>query len=144
VQYPSGRAADVVIQAGDETVFIEAKLFRFQKANSTPSKNGFAKVFSPYQDSAGQSFIHDVKKIAESDIRATRSLLGIYYRPNQGSGTEITSEHIAEKFASDVDHWTDHSLSIDTIATFSGLQHPVHSRGGILTWQVKDQPEQFF
>lgn len=73
VQYPSGREADIVIQADDETVYFEAKLFRFQKANSTPSKNGFAKVFSPYQDSAGQSFIHDVKKIAESDVRATRA-----------------------------------------------------------------------
>jgi len=144
VQYPSGREADIVIQADDETVYFEAKLFRFQKANSNPSKNGFAKVFSPYQDSAGQSFIHDVKKIAESDIRATRALIGIYYRPVEGAGTEISSEQMAEKFASDVDLWTDHSLTVDTVATFSDLQHPVHSRGGILAWRLEDQPEAFF
>ena len=144
VQYPGGREADIVIQADDETVYFEAKLFRFQKANSNPSKNGFAKVFSPYQDSAGQSFIHDVKKIAESDVRATRALLGIYYRPVEGAGTEITSEQMAEKFASDVDHWTDYSLTVDTVATFSDLQHPVHARGGILAWRLDSQPEKFF
>lgn len=144
VQYPGGREADIVIQADDETVYFEAKLFRFQKANSTPSKNGFAKVFSPYEDSAGQSFIHDVKKIAESDVRATRALLGIYYRPVEGAGIEITSEQIAEKFASDVDHWTDHSVSVDAVAAFSGLQHSVHRRGGILAWTLDNQPEEFF
>ena len=144
VQYPAGREADVVIQSDSETVYIEAKLFRFQKANSNPSKNGFGKVFSPYQDSAGQSFIHDVKKIAESDVRATRALLGIYYRPVDGAGTEISSEQMAEKFASDVDHWTEHSITVDTVATFSDLQHPVHSRGGVLTWKLDEQPEAFF
>lgn len=144
VRYPSGREADIIIQADDETVYLEAKLFRFQKANSNPSKNGFAKVFSPYQDSAGQSSIHDVKKIAESDVRATRALLGIYYRPVNGAGTEISSEQMAEKFESDVDYWTDHSITVDMVATFSDLQHPVHSRGGILTWRLDHQPEAFF
>lgn len=144
VQYPGGREADIIIHDDDETVYFEAKLFRFQKGNSRPSKRGFAKVFSPFQDRAGQSFIHDVNKIAESDVRATRALLGIYYRPVDGAGTDITSKQMAEKFASEVDYWTDYSITTDTVATFSGLQHPVHSRGGILTWKLDAQPETFF
>lgn len=144
VQYPDGKRADIALRRGDETVYFEAKLFRFQKANSRPSKRGFAKVFSPFQDRAGQSFIHDVNKIAESEIRATRALLGIYYRPADGAGTDVTSEQIAAKFATEVDYWSDYSITVDTVATFTDLQHEVHTRGGILTWRLDTQPEEFF
>ena len=43
VQYPAGREADVVIQSDSETVYIEAKLFRFQKANSNPSRTALVR-----------------------------------------------------------------------------------------------------
>ncbi len=144
VRYPSGQSSDLSIRTGDEQVCCEAKLFRFQKANENPSTRGFSKVFNPYQDHSPRSFIHDVNKLAESDIRANKTLLGIYYRPVNGAGTDITSEQIAEKFAHEVDQWTDHSISVASIAKFDGLQHPVHSRGGILSWTLDEQPKQYF
>lgn len=141
VRYPSGREADIVIQGENKTVYLEAKLFRFEKGNGDPSEYGFARAFNPFQYRAGQSFIHDVSKIAESEIRATKALLGIYYRPTDGPCSDVTGEQIAEKFAEEVGYWTDHSITTDTVANFSGLQHPVHSRGSILTWQLDSQPE---
>lgn len=37
VEYPSVQAADPILEADDATVYIEAKLFRFQKGNDSPS-----------------------------------------------------------------------------------------------------------
>ena len=110
------------------------KLLRFQKANGNPSFYGYSKVFSPYQDNSPRSFIHDVVKLAEADVRATKTLLGIYYQPPKGAGATIQGEDIAEKFVSDTDRWTDYSISVDAVVPFSDLQHEVYSRGAILTW----------
>jgi hypothetical protein len=144
VRYPGGQSADLVITTEDEREYCEAKLFRFQKANEQPSSRGFSKVFNPYQDKNPRSFIHDVTKLAESDVRATKTFLAPYYRPVKGAGTEISSEEIAKKFATEVATWTDYSINVDTIAPFSGLQHPVHSRGAIITWVLDEQPDQYF
>jgi hypothetical protein len=144
VKYPGGRSADLVIETADKTVYCEAKLLRFQKANGNPSSQGFSKVFNPFQDRNPRSFLHDVIKLADSDIRATKAFLGIYYRPVNGAGMEITSKEIAEKFAAEVDKWTDHTINIGTIARFSGLRHDVHQRGAVITWRLADQPVQYF
>jgi len=144
VRYPGGQSADLHLEAAGRGEFCEAKLFRFQKANGNPYAREFSKVFNPFQDRNPRSFIHDVKKLAESEIRKQKTFLGLYYRPVEGAGTEITGEDIADKFASDVEVWTRYSISVDTVAQFSGLQHEVHQRGAVLTWTLDDQPEQFF
>lgn len=144
VRYPGGRAADLVLEAPEKTEFCEAKLFRFQKANRNPSSRGFSKVFNPYQDRNPRAFVHDVIKLATADIRARKTFLGIYYRPVEGAGAEITSTTIAEAFADAITRWTDYSVTVDTVAPFDDLQHDVHRRGGILTWGLDDQPDQFF
>lgn len=144
VRYPGGQAADLYLQMDGRSEYCEAKLFRFQKANGNPYAQEFSKVFNPYQDRNPRSFIHDIKKLSEADIRHPKTFLGLYYRPMEGAGTEITSREIADKFAADVTHWTDCSITVDTIARFSGLQHEVHQRGGILTWSLDDQAEQLF
>lgn len=144
VRYPGGQAADLYLESDGRSEYCEAKLFRFQKANGNPYAQEFSKVFNPYQDRNPRSFIHDVKKLAAAEIRLPKTFLGIYYRPIEGAGTEISSQEIADKFAADVDHWTEYTISVDTIAQFSGLQHEVHHRGGVLTWTLDDQPEAFF
>lgn len=144
VRYPGGQSADLYLESEGRSEYCEAKLFRFQKANGNPYAQEFSKVFNPYQDRNPRSFIHDIEKLAAADIRHPKTFLGIYYRPVDGAGTEITSGEIADKFAADVDHWTDYSISIDRVARFSDLQHEVHHRGAILTWTLDDQPEQFF
>lgn len=144
VTYPSGQSADVVIETDDLTEYCEAKLFRFQKANANPSPRGYSKVFSPYQDQSPRSFIHDVDKLAGAKVRAAKALLGIYYRPVDDAGSQITGQAIAEKFAADVRQWTDHDITIDVVAPFDGLQHDVFQRGAILVWRLADQPERFF
>jgi hypothetical protein len=144
VRYPGGQAADLYLEADGAAEYCEAKLFRFQKANGNPYAQEFSKVFNPYQDRNPRSFIHDVTKLATADIRHPKTFLGLYYRPVHGAGTEITGQVIAEKFAADVDHWTEHSISVDTIARFADLQHDVHQRGAVLTWTLENQPEQFF
>lgn len=144
VRYPGGQSADLVIETPEQTEYCEAKLFRFVKANGNPSPRGFSKVFSPYQDHSPRSFIHDVKKLAGADIRAAKTLLGIYYRPDQEAGSQISGQKIAQKFASDVNLWTDHEISVDAVATFSGLQHDIHNRGAVIAWQLDGQPERYF
>lgn len=144
VTYPNGQSADIVIEQDGKSTFCEAKLLRFQKANGQPYSREYSKVFNPFQDRNPRSFVHDVAKIAESEIRAEKTFLGMYYRPVNGAGTDITSEEIAEKFAADVTQWTDHSISVDTIGKFEGLQHPVHTRGAVITWTLDNQPEQYF
>jgi hypothetical protein len=144
VRYPGGQSADLYLEADGRGEFCEVKLFRFQKANGNPYAREFSKVFNPFQDRNPRSFVHDVKKLAESEIRNQKTLLGVYYRPVDGAGTDITGRDIAKKFASDVELWTGYSISIDTIAQFSDLQHDVHQRGAVLTWTLDDQPEQFF
>jgi hypothetical protein len=144
VRHPGGQSADIVLDTGDGTEYCEAKLFRFQKANEQPSSRGFSKVFNPYQDKNPRSFIHDVSKLAVSDIRATKTFLAPYYRPVNGAGTDITSEEIARKFVDEVSEWTEYTLTVDSVAEFSGLQHAVHCRGAFLTWELENQPEQYF
>ena len=144
VSYPAGQSPDIVIDSGDRTEFCEAKLLRFQKANGNPSAQGYSKVFSPFQNHSPRSFVHDVAKLAEADIRAAKTLLGIYYRPVDGAGVDITADDIAEKFASDATQWTGHNISVDTVAPFSGLQHEVHRRGAVIVWALEDQPKKYF
>lgn len=144
VRYPDGRSADLVIETSGLTEYCEAKLFRFLKANGDPSPQGYSKVFSPYQDHSPRSFIQDVDKLASADVRAAKTLLGIYYRPVKGAGSQITGQDIADKFASDVGRWTDYEITVDTVAPFVGLQHDVHRQGAVLAWKLDDQPERFF
>jgi hypothetical protein len=144
VQYPGGQAADLVVEDNSDTEYCEVKLLRMQKANEQPSSRGYSKIFNPFQDRNPRSFIHDVSKLAESDVRAQKTFLGIYYRPVNGAGTQIAGEEMAQKFATDVEQWTDHSIDVDTVARFSGLQHEVHQRGAIIVWELSTQPEQYF
>jgi hypothetical protein len=144
VRYPDGKFADLVLRSADVTEYCEAKLFRFQKANSNPSPRGYSKVFSPFQDHSPRSFVHDVKKLASAEIRTAKTLLGVYYRPIEGGGSDITGRTIAEKFATDVGQWTEHEITVDVVAPFEGLDHPVFQRGAVLTWELDAQPEQFF
>ncbi|RDZ65345.1 hypothetical protein C5B90_02980 [Haloferax sp. Atlit-12N] len=137
VRYPGGQAADLYLEADEKSEYCEAKLFRFQKANGNPYAREFSKVFNPFQDRNPRSFIHDVNKLAAAEIQSTKSFLGMYYRPVEGAGTEITGEEIADKFAADVTHWTDHSIEVDNVVPFSGLQHEVHHRGAVLTWTLE-------
>lgn len=143
-QYPGGQSADLVIEGRDTTLFCEAKLFRFKYANGRPSPQAFSKVFNPYQDHSPRSFIHDIAKLADSAVDTHKGFVGIYYRPVSGAGTDITGEEIAEKFATDVNQWTDHSIKGVSVVQFDDLQHDVHSRGAILTWLLDDQPHQWF
>jgi hypothetical protein len=142
--YPGGQAADLVLEADGTSIFCEAKLFRFQRANGNPSPEAYAKVFSPYQDHSPRSFIHDITKLADSELDTHKAFLGIYYQPVSGAGTDISGEAIAEKFTIDVDQWTNHSIEIVSVAPFDGLQHDVYQRGAILTWLLDEQPRQWF
>jgi hypothetical protein len=143
-EYPGGQSADLVIETDETTIFCEAKLFRFQYANGRPSPQAFSKVFNPYQDHSPRSFIHDVEKLASSEVATHKGFIGLYYRPVSGAGTEITGEEVAEKFASDVVQWTDHSIGVVSVSQFEELQHDVHSRGAILSWLLDSQPQQWF
>ena len=112
VRYPNGHSADLVIETPERTEYCEAKLFRFLKANGIPSPRGLSKVFSPHQDHSPWSLIHDVEKLATAEIRAAKTLLGIYHRPVEGAGSEITGQQIGEKFATDVGMWADHECHV--------------------------------
>lgn len=141
VQYPDGRAADIVLEANGRTEYCEAKLLRFQRSTGDPSPEGFAKVFNPYQDG---TLVRDVVKLAEADIRAGKTFLGIFYRPVTGPGADITAEAMAAAFVDAVEQWMSRAVTTDAVAPFDDLQHDIHQRGAIIAWRLSDQPEQFF
>lgn len=144
LRYKGNQSADLLLESQETAVFIEAKLFRFQRANGNPSPQAFSKVFNPFQDRNPRSFIHDVNKLAESDVQAPKGFLGIYYRPVSGAGSEISGQDMASEFQSQVARWTPHSISVSAVSDFAGLQHPIHQRGSIITWILDEKREQWF
>lgn len=104
---------------------------------------GYSKVFSLYQDRNPRSFIHDVDKLATADVRAAKTLFGIYYQPVDGAGVDIDWNATAAAFTDATERWTAHNVAVEAVVPFSGLQHKVHRRGAMLVWRLAEQPEQY-
>jgi hypothetical protein len=139
VSYPgSSERCDLMLPDGTP---VEAKLIRYWRANGDPEPNTFKHVFSPFHEN---TLLTDAHSLAESDIGDRAGLLGLFYRRPDGDPETVealpsryTAEDVADKIATDIAYWYDVEASVCETARFTGLQHPIHGRGAVVSWTVE-------
>lgn len=140
VVYPDqGLKSDVVIDAGDISLPVEAKLLRFRYDNGNIDPASFSKIFSPFPEHSSSSLLTDAKKLYESEFEPSGGLLGLYYEEEDEVYDVMDADTIAEKFSRDVGYWYDFEVETTNVAHFEGLQHPHHQRGAVITWRILDE-----
>lgn len=139
VPYPeSGQRCDLVVDAGDHELPIEAKLLRFRLDNGNIDPNMYASVFSPFPERSSSSLLTDAKKLAGSDFDLPAGLLGIYYERETEPYEQLEASRVAEKLRQDIEFWYGFDVEVTAISEFDGLRHPHHERGAIITWELAD------
>lgn len=137
VSYLEGsRRCDLFLNHDGLQLPVEAKLLRFRYDNGNVDPNSFARIFTPFPEQSSSSLLTDTKKLYESEFGSNGGVLGLYYEKVDEEYGQMTAEAVAEKFCLDVDHWYDFQVETRNIAYFDGLQHPVHQRGAIITWEI--------
>lgn len=138
--YPSrGEQCDLVVSTDDARIPIEAKLFRFRRANGDDEPEGYSKVFSPFKPSG--SLVTDAKKLRSSGFGSAGGLLGIHYSAGT-DGTPGDATGLAEKLVQDVTFWYGFTPNVVAVEPFNGLQHEVHGDGAIIAWALPESDEQ--
>jgi len=71
-------------------------------------------------------------------------LLGLFYKRADDDPVDVTAlperftaTDWAEKIQRDITYWYDIDVSVEAVATFDGVQHPVQSRGAAITWRLE-------
>ena len=135
VPYPnSGQRCDILLESDGSKIPVEAKLLRFYRDNGDIEPAAYSTVYSPFSN----SLIADAKKLAESGFETGGGLLGLYYEPANGLFPLMDATKLAEKVVRDVAYWYDLPLKTRTIAEFTGLRHPVHQQGSVITWELTE------
>ncbi|QKY18293.1 transcriptional regulator [Halorubrum sp. CBA1229] len=138
VSYPdSGRRCDLVIDTGNRTLPVEAKLLRFRLDNGNIDPNMYKSIFSPFPERSSSSLLTDAQKLTQSAFDSPCGLLGIYYEKEGEEYDQLRAERIAEKFEHDIEYWYDIDIETVAIAKFDGLQHPHHQKGAVIGWVVE-------
>ncbi|MDS0301174.1 hypothetical protein NDI76_20770 [Halogeometricum sp. S1BR25-6] len=133
--YPnSGQRCDILLESDGSQIPIEAKLLRFYRDNGDIEPAAYSTVYSPFSN----SLVADAKKLAESGFGTGRGLLGLYYEPADGPFPLMDATKLAEKVVRDVAYWYDLPLKTRTIADFTGLRHPIHQQGAVITWELTE------
>lgn len=138
VPYPtSGERCD--LQLPDETA-VEVKLLRYWRANGDPEHYMPKQVFSPFHEN---TLLSDAHRLSVSGFEGPSGLLGLFYkRSDEDPVTTVhpegfTAENLAEKLRRDIEYWYECTATVECVARFSGLQHPVQSQGAAITWQIE-------
>jgi len=135
VSYPnSGQRCDILLESDRFQVSVEAKLLRFYRDNGDIEPAAYTTVYSPFSN----SLVADAKKLAESGFETGGGLLGLYYEPADGPFPLMDATKMAEKVTRDVEYWYNLPLKTRTIAEFTGLRHPVHQQGAVITWELTE------
>jgi hypothetical protein len=135
VLYPnSGQRCDILLGSDGSQIPVEAKLLRFYRDNGDIEPAAYTTVYSPFSN----SLVADAKKLAESDFETGGGLLGLYYEPADGPFPLMDATKLAEKVTRDVEYWYNLPLKTRTIAEFTGLRHPVHQQGAVITWELTE------
>jgi hypothetical protein len=134
VTYPNGdRRCDLVVEANGRRVPVEAKLLRFRRDNGDREPNTFGTVFDPFSN----SLVADATKLVESDFETPGGLLGLYYDRTGEDTPPMSPATLAEKVCLDVEYWFGVDARTRAIGRFSGLRHPVHQQGAVITWGLE-------
>jgi hypothetical protein len=138
VTYPeSGRRCDLVIRGGTAEIPIEAKLLRFRLDNGNIDPNMYKSVFSPFPERSSSSLLTDARKLVESEFNSPCGLLGLYYEKENEEYDQLRANRIADKFKLDVEYWFDLEIEIVAAERFSGLRHPHHQKGAVISWVIR-------
>lgn len=139
VDYPDAPAScDLVLPDGTP---VEAKLLRYWRANGDPEDYMYTHIFSPFHEN---TLLTDARRLHESDFDGSKCPLGIFYERADNDPVEVnslperfTAKDLAEKVVHDIRYWYGFEASVRKIASFEGLQHPVHRQGSVITWVVE-------
>lgn len=137
VPYPdSSQSCDLVVEANSHQVPVEAKLLRFRYDNGNIDPNAFPKVFSPFPEQSSSSLLTDAQKLTQSGFAPPYGLLGLYYERSDEPYEQINPERIATKVSNDIAFWYELDAKVEKVAHFSGLRHPEHQQGAVITWKI--------
>jgi hypothetical protein len=139
VDYPDASAScDLVLPDGTP---VEAKLLRYWRANGDAEEYMYTHVFSPFHEN---TLLTDARRLHESGFDRPKCLLGLFYKRADNDPVEVSSlperftvKDLAEKAVQDIRYWYDFEANVRKIASFEGLQHPVHRQGAVITWVVE-------
>lgn len=118
---------------------VEVKLLRYWRANGDPEDYMPKQVLSPFHEN---TLLTDAQRLRVSDFEESGGLLGLFYkRADEDSTTtahqtRFTAEDLAEKLRRDIEYWYDCTATVECVAQFSGLQHPVHAQGAAIAWGI--------
>lgn len=131
-----GKRVDMLVESDDTKTPVEAKLLRFRYDNGNIDPNSFPKVFSPFPERTTSTLLTDAQKLHEAGFEENGGLLGLYYQPEDEPYERMSAEAVAEKFCLDVEYWYDFEVATRNVAHFSGLRHPIHEQGAVITWEL--------
>ena len=131
-----GQRVDMLVESDDTKTPVEAKLLRFRYDNGNIDPNSFPKVFSPFPERTTSTLLTDAQKLHEAGFEENGGLLGLYYQPEDEPYERMSAEAVAEKFCLDVEYWYDFEVATRNVAHFSGLRHPIHEQGAVITWEL--------
>lgn len=139
VRYPDGDGrCDLVLP---DRMPVEAKLIRYWRANGDPEPTMYGHVFSPFHRN---TLLHDGQRLREWSTEEPRGLLGLFYKRADEDPETVEAHHerytatdIAEKVVHDLEYWYGADGKVCNLADFSGLQHPVHEQGAVISWVLE-------
>jgi hypothetical protein len=130
VPYPNSprQWCDLLITpSGGRAWAVEVKMLRLMGDNGKPNDNILMHILSPYPDD--NSALTDCQKLAASGFSGSLAVL-IYGYDYDARPMESAVEAFEQLAVQRV------RLGPRQVASFDGLIHPVHRRGGVFVWKV--------
>jgi hypothetical protein len=130
VPYPNSprQKCDLLITpSGGRSWAVEAKMLRLMGDNGKPNDNILMHILSPYPDD--NSALTDCQRLAASGFSGSLAVL-IYGYDYNARSMEPAVEAFEQLAMQRV------RLGPRQVASFDGLIHPVHRRGGVFVWGV--------
>jgi hypothetical protein len=117
----------LVTPSGGRSWAVEVKMLRLMGDNGKPNDNMLMHILSPYPNH--NSALTDCQKLAASDFSGSLAVL-IYAYDYDALPMEPAVEAFEQLAVQRV------RLRPRQVASFDGLIHPVHRRGGVFVWEV--------
>lgn len=138
VPYPSSsERCDLQLPDGTS---VEVKLLRYWRANGDPEHYMPKQVVSPFHEN---TLLTDAQRLSVSGFKGSGGLLGLFYKRSDEDPVttahpeQFTAENLARKLRRDIEYWYGCTATVECVAPFSGLQHPVQSQGAAIAWQIE-------
>ena len=117
----------LITPSGSRAWAVEVKMLRLMGDNGKPNDNMLMHILSPYPNH--NSALTDCQKIAASGFSGSLAVL-IYGYDYDAWPMDPAVEAFERLAAQRV------RLGLRHVASFDGLIHPVHRRGGVFVWEV--------